>query len=512
MALPININELINGRTVEWERIEFKKGWNPLKTLHSVCAFANDFNNWGGGYIIIGVQERRAKPVFPPVGLSPREIDSVQKELLRFCHKLRPQYFPVVEPVDVKGRTILVIWCPGGAGRPYKAPERLAKKANYSYYIRRYSSTKKASEPEERQLLSMANQIPFDDRINHHAQMPDLNLTLIQSYLGEIKSGLLEESTRMPFAELCRRMNIVEGPDEYLKPKNAGLLFFNDSPYKFFSGACIDVIEFSDEAGDSFRERTFRGPLHQQVRDALTYLKNDVIFESVRKISGKAEAERFFNYPYAAIEEALVNAVYHRSYQDMSPVEIRVFPNRIEVVSYPGPLPPLNKDNLMKLGAVARKYRNRRIGDFLKELHLTEGRGTGFPKIRRALKNNGSPVPIFKTDEERSYFATILRINPKARISEQVAGVQPESQPESQPELLIDRVLHILSAGDFSKSEIAQKLNQKSISGQLNKVIRDLLKKGSIEYTIPDKPKSRLQKYKITESCKALLSRRKNGL
>lgn len=259
MALPININELISGRTVEWERIEFKKGWNPLKTLHTVCAFANDFNNWGGGYIIIGVQERHAKPVFPPVGLSPREIDSVQKELLRFCHKLRPQYFPVVEPVDVKGRTILVIWCPGGAARPYKAPERFAKKANYFYYIRRYSSTKKASEPEERQLLSMANQIPFDDRVNHHAQMPDLNLTLIQSYLGEIKSGLLEESTRMPFAELCRRMNIVEGPDEYLKPKNAGLLFSTTVRISFSPALALMLLNFLMRWGTVFEREHFAG-------------------------------------------------------------------------------------------------------------------------------------------------------------------------------------------------------------------------------------------------------------
>jgi len=54
MSLPVNIEELINGQTVEWERIEYKEGWNPVPILHSICAFANDLNNWGGGYIIIG--------------------------------------------------------------------------------------------------------------------------------------------------------------------------------------------------------------------------------------------------------------------------------------------------------------------------------------------------------------------------------------------------------------------------------------------------------------------------
>ena len=57
---------------------------------------------------------------------------------------------------------------------------------------------------------------------------------------------------------------------------------------------------------------------------------------------------------------------------------------------------------------IARKYRNRRIGEFLKELKLTEGRNTGIPKIKRALKNNGSKEPEFETNETRDYFITTI--------------------------------------------------------------------------------------------------------
>jgi ATP-dependent DNA helicase RecG len=504
MALPVNINELINGRTVEWERIEFKKSWDPLNILHRICAFANDFNNWGGGYIIIGIKEKQGRPILPPCGLSLGRIDSIQKELLNICHRLRPHYFPVVEVVEFKNRTILIIWCPGGANRPYKAPVSFAKGASYVSYIRRYSSTKKASESEERELLSMANKVPFDDQVNHRAKITDLNLTLIQAFLTEVKSALAEESTQMPFSELCLKMNITEGPQEYLRPKNVGLLFFNGRPDKFFPGAHIDIVEFEDEVGDSFREKSFKGPLHQQLRDALNYLKNEIIAESVRKLPGRAEAKRFFNYPYEAIEEALVNAVYHRSYEDPSSVEVRIFPSRIEIVSYPGPLPPLNKDNLMKERVVARRYRNRRIGDFLKELHLTEGRGTGFPKIRKALKINGSPPPIFDTDDERSYFATILHIHPQARVKAQV-----EAQVKAQVEItaIERRVLSECLSGSISKKEIALKIGHKGISGSLKKAIAQLINKKLIEYTIPEKPKSRLQKYTITPTGRELLKK-----
>ena len=57
MALPVNIEDLVHGNVIEWERLEFKKGWNPEKIIHSICAFANDLNNWGGGYIILGIKE-----------------------------------------------------------------------------------------------------------------------------------------------------------------------------------------------------------------------------------------------------------------------------------------------------------------------------------------------------------------------------------------------------------------------------------------------------------------------
>ena len=57
MALPINIEDLLNKRKIEGNRIEFKKGWNPVDIYHSLCAFANDFDNLGGGYVLVGCTE-----------------------------------------------------------------------------------------------------------------------------------------------------------------------------------------------------------------------------------------------------------------------------------------------------------------------------------------------------------------------------------------------------------------------------------------------------------------------
>lgn len=64
-------------------------------------------------------------------------------------------------------------------------------------------------------------------------------------------------------------------------------------------------------------------------------------------------------------------------------------------------------------------YRNRRIGEFLKELEFSEGRGTGIPKILRAMRANGSFEPNFETDAERAYFLARLPLRPAPEVTPQ---------------------------------------------------------------------------------------------
>lgn len=99
MSIPITIDKLLNDNVVEWARIEFKEGWNPDTTLKTISAFANDIDNWGGGYIVIGAKEENGKLVHPVTGLNVDSIDHIQKELLRYCNYLKPKYIPQSEPV-----------------------------------------------------------------------------------------------------------------------------------------------------------------------------------------------------------------------------------------------------------------------------------------------------------------------------------------------------------------------------------------------------------------------------
>lgn len=147
------------------------------------------------------------------------------------------------------------------------------------------------------------------------------------------------------------------------------------------------------------------GPVPDMIKQALDYIKTNVIKKRIIKQKDKAESIIFFNYPYQAIEEAVVNALYHRDYQEREPVEITIEPEKISILSYAGPDRSISIDAIQKAERLkSRRYRNRRLGDYLKELQLSEGRGTGIPTIQDELRRNGSAPAVIETNEERSYF------------------------------------------------------------------------------------------------------------
>ena len=78
--LPINLDDLLAHRTVESDRIEYKAGWNPNPIIRTLCAFANDFENLGGGYVVIGLEAKDGQPVLPPTGVPAEQLDRIQRD------------------------------------------------------------------------------------------------------------------------------------------------------------------------------------------------------------------------------------------------------------------------------------------------------------------------------------------------------------------------------------------------------------------------------------------------
>ncbi|HKL85363.1 MAG TPA: ATP-binding protein, partial [Treponemataceae bacterium] len=171
-GLPVDIENLLTHRRIESDRIEFKEGWNPNSIYRSICAFANDFDNIGGGYILIGVEEKNGAAVRPVKGLSASEIASIQKEMIGFNNLVRPTYAPRLSMERVDDKDLIALWIPGGPDRPYEVPESIkAKEKIFKYYIRRYANSIEAKGRDREELIGLASQHPFDDRANRNARI-----------------------------------------------------------------------------------------------------------------------------------------------------------------------------------------------------------------------------------------------------------------------------------------------------------------------------------------------------
>lgn len=197
--------------------------------------------------------------------------------------------------------------------------------------------------------------------------------------------------------------------------------------------------------------------------------------------------------------------MYHRSYEEREPIEVQVTPSEITILSFPGPDITISMEDLRAGKAVARRYRNRRIGEFLKELELSEGRGTGIPKVLDSMRANGSPEPQFETDPARTSF--LVRLPLRQPPPPTATGPVPPAHITAQ-QVNVPLTVHVLAACNtpLRAAELQVLLNWKDRISLIQGVINPLIDAGLISRTRPDAPKSPLQKYVTTEQGKLWLA------
>lgn len=519
MALPVNIEDLLKRSKVESNRVEFKKGWNPASIYHSICAFANDLDNLGGGYILVGVEEENGMPKRPVEGIPTPQIDKILQSMVGYNNLFSPYYLPRTSVEEVDNKNILVIWVPVGVNRPYsiRVDVTNATDKREAFYVRAGTSSICAKGEVLDELRDMATRVPFDMRGNLEITEDDIDVILLRAYLQTVKSRMISELKHLDIMDILERMDLLTGPTEQRIIKNVAAMMFCDHPEKFFPYTQISVVVFPEgkiQNPNRFTEKTFKGSVPTMIRETMSYLQSNILKEYVIKPKDRMESIRFFNYPYQALEEAVVNAMYHRDYQEYQEVEITVEPDRISILSFSGPDRSISAEAIQRCDILrSRRCRNNKLGDFLKELELTEGRGTGIPTIQDELTKNGSSRASIETDNERSFFlidipahegcdnVVVLKDETEERrnndqVSDQVKVLYDHVSEKVNARLL--SVLYFCSTSK-SRSEILEHLNLKSHTDNYNKYIKPLLNDGYLRPTDTISIKSPQQRYIITD-------------
>ena len=418
MALPINIEQLLSGRAVEGDRIEYKTGWNPDAIYRTICAFANDFDETGGGYIVIGVKEVNGHALRPVVGINPDQIEPIEKDMVGFNNLMRPYYQPRLYVEEVDGRTVLVIKVSPGERRPYKVPDNITSNhKTYNYYIRYNSSSIVPKDEYERELINLANRTPFDDRGNDEITQKDISPLLLHDYLVKVKSSLADISLTDHMEEVLGQMDLLEAVPEGWRIKNVAAMMFCERPDRFFKQTQVEIVIFPEgrekNPNNMIEVDPIRGSVPMMIEKTLSYLSTNVVKKQILKPKDSEKSDKCYNYPYQALEETVVNSLYHRDWTIREPVEITIEPDRISILNFSGPNHTIPMEAIREGKSLrSRRYRNRRLGEFLKELDLTEGRATGIPTVQEELEANGSPRAKIETDDERTYFLIDIPCHP----------------------------------------------------------------------------------------------------
>ena len=491
--IPISIDNLLSGTVVESNGIEFMKDWNPERVLHTICAFANNINNIGGGYIVIGVQQTEGAPL-RCVGVNPESIPKIDKELFQVCNLISPGYTPELSVGSYMGVALVVIWAPGGELRPYRCPVSLGKKVNVerAYYIRKLSDTVRANQNDEIDLVRRSSRLPFDDRINEEVPVTEIRRWLVHEFLTRIGSDV--DFRNMDGLRLYRALRIVRGPDENIRPVNIGLLMFTEKPERYFRNAHIEIVNMPDPTGTDMTEEVFDGPVDEQIRMALRTIRGLYIREKVIKVPGQAEPLRVFNYPYEALEETLVNAVYHKDYMIPEPVKMYIHPDRIEVVNYPGPDRSITDDMIARCDMRCDVSLNGRLGDFLKELKLAEGHNTGIPKVIRSLEDNGSGMPTYLTDPERRFLRVTIPVHDLFLKDIEKPKPVKTSKYRAPEDTKVAILESLRRNGCQSGRELATSVGYSSVNNTFRRCLEELMISRDVEYMYPDNPKDSRQR------------------
>ena len=199
------------------------------------------------------------------------------------------------------------------------------------------------------------------------------------------------------------------------------------------------------------------------------------------------------------MREAIVNAVAHRDYTSNGSVQVMLFADRLEIWN-PGGLPPSLTLEMLRLphGSVPR---NPLLAESLYLAKYIERMGTGTQDMILRCREAGLPEPQFALTDG---FVITLGRRPQRAI-EAVTG-QVGGQVAGQVEAWIVHALSACLAGPRRSHEIQEATGFRHRETFQRNYLDRLLAEGLLERTIPDKPTSRLQKYRITEKGRAWLA------
>ena len=380
--------------------VEFKENVNKSLSKE-ITAFANA----SGGRIYIGVS------------------DSGEINGIRITNKLKSQIqdcanncLPSVNIYFEEFENILIVDIPEGTEKPYQCSD--------GFYIRMGANAQKMNRDKIIDFIQAEGHLRFEEKLNRKYDFKkDFSEEKLKAYLrlAGITTGLDNET-------ILLNLGVAEKIEDEIKMKNAGILFFSDSVELLCEQATITCGVFDgNERVHVLNRKDYSMDIVSNIENALHFIKQELRVKY--EMTGTAQRKEIYEFPLAAIREAVINAVVHRDYLlSGSHTTIEIFDDRIEI-SNPGGLPKgLDKKSFGKRAV----RRNQIIASLLHRINFVENMGTGISKIKTLMRAESKKEPEF---EFGNFFTVIFFRENSSEISSEISSEKITALMQANPNI-----------------------------------------------------------------------------
>lgn len=473
----------IKEKKFEGQTIELKAEHHGCtkKLYDTLSSFSNQDD---GGTIIFGIDEDND---YDLCGVY--DANDLQKQINNKCLQMEPIVRPVLTVAKYEGKHFVSAEIPAidVVDRPcfYKGVGRIK-----GSYIRVGDSDEQMTEYEIYSFEAYRKKYQDDIRTVERTSVDLVDEKMLSDFLVGLKNGK-PNLAKMSDDMLMKLYRVVDEEKLTL----SSLMVFCHFPQAFFPQLAIHAIsvpgtELGDINIDGERfidNQKIEGCISDMLDAAISFVRRNMKNSTrIDSITGKRIDRP--EYPIVAVREALLNALVHRDYSihtEGKPIQLIMYSDRLEIKN-PGGI--YGRITIDQLGKVQPDTRNPVMVNQLEMLGVTENRYSGIPTIKKAMKEAGLVEPIFR--EERGEFIVTLS-NKETNMLNSIVWVTKKNPKYKMG----DKELLAYLSEERTRQEIVDFLGMDSVTYAMQKYINPLIEAGKVKYTIPEKPKSRNQRY-----------------
>ncbi|MES0491567.1 MAG: RNA-binding domain-containing protein [Leptospirales bacterium] len=474
----------------------------------TICSFLNT----SGGFLVFGISENG-----DIVGLEKeKNLQTIETDI---SGKISPIALVSFETQEHEGKTFLRVEVPAGKDVPYSF--------DHDIFIRSRNQPQKADVETIRDMIMRRQDEPerWERRFSTADIETDLDYEEIKRVADSIHNAKRFQFRQLTEIELLEDVSVLK----YGRLTNAGDVLFAKNPGQRYPQTRVKAVCFAtDKTGKEYTDmQEIEGPLLKTLEETYKFIqRNTALKVTFDKKNMKREDKP--TYPPNALREGLVNAFVHRDYAHFSGnVTVSIYPDRLEILNS-GDFPKGVTPRTMTEGHISI-LRNPDIANIVYLAGMMEKLGRGGMLITKAFQEQNLKAPQWKNEsgsvvltfyaaqvKDTQYESSTSSVREPVPVqyesSTSAVPVQYESSTSPVPvenESLEKIILKLLQNNELSTSIISKLIGQSRVSGQLKVVLRELLDTEMVEMTIPDKPTSSKQTYRLTRKGKKVSGKSK---